>query len=59
MKRQKPTQARHSRKLSDAILARRYLDLQRLRAQVREAEMVCERRTMTSGRKIPRPEHSH
>jgi hypothetical protein len=41
MKSQKPTQAKNARKLSDALIARRYLDLQRLRDEVRKAETSC------------------
>ena len=41
MKTQKPPQAKNLRKLSDAIIARRYLDLQRLRDKVRKAEIGC------------------
>ena len=33
--------AQNSRRLSDAIIARRYRDLQRLRDQVRRAERNC------------------
>jgi hypothetical protein len=39
MKRQSPTQAKNELKLSDAILAKRYLELQRLRDEVRKAEI--------------------
>ena len=39
MKRQSPTQARNARMPSDAILARRYLELQRLRDEIRKAEI--------------------
>jgi len=39
MKRQSPTQAKNARKLSDVILAKRYLELQRLRDEVRKAEI--------------------
>ena len=39
MKRQSPTQARNARMPSDAILAKRYLELQRLRDEVRKAEI--------------------
>ena len=38
MKGQRSIQARIARRLSDAIIARRYLDLQRLRDEVRKAE---------------------
>jgi hypothetical protein len=38
MKRQGSTAAKTAGKLSDAILATRYLDLQRLRDEVRKAE---------------------
>ena len=38
MKSQRSTQTRIARKLSDVIIARRYLDLQRLRDEVRKAE---------------------
>jgi hypothetical protein len=41
MKAQRPTQVKNARKLSDAIIARRYLDLQRLRDEVRTAEISC------------------
>jgi hypothetical protein len=40
MKSQRPTPAK-LRTLSDAILANRYLDLQRLRDEVRKAESTC------------------
>ena len=39
MKGQRPTRAKNSRKLSEAIIAKRYLDLQRLRDEVRRAEL--------------------
>ena len=39
MKRQSPTQAKDAPKPSDAILAKRYLELQRLRDEVRKAEI--------------------
>jgi len=39
MKRQSPTQAKNELKLSDAILAKRYLELQKLRDEVRRAEI--------------------
>jgi hypothetical protein len=39
MKRQIPTQAKDAPKPSDAILAERYLELQRLRDEVRKAEI--------------------
>ena len=39
MKRQSPTQAKNTCKPSDAILAKRYLELQRLRDEVRKAEI--------------------
>ena len=39
MKRQSSTQAKNARKLSDVILAKRYLELQRLRDEVRKAEI--------------------
>jgi hypothetical protein len=39
MKRQIPTQAKDAPKPSDAILAKRYLELQRLRDEVRKAEI--------------------
>ena len=42
--------AQNARKLSDAIIARRYLDLQRLRGQVRKAEKNCG----LNGSKTPR-----
>jgi hypothetical protein len=39
MKRQSPTQPKNARKFSDAILAERYFELQRLRHEVRKAEI--------------------
>jgi hypothetical protein len=36
---QRSTQAKYTRKFSDAIIAKRYLDLQRLRDEVRKAEL--------------------
>ena len=39
MKRQSPTQAKDAPKPSDVILAKRYLELQRLRDEVRKAEI--------------------
>jgi hypothetical protein len=39
MKSQRPAQAKNARKPSDAVIARRYLDLQRLRDEVRKAEI--------------------
>ena len=39
MKRQSATQAKNAHKPSDAILAERYLELQRLRDEVRKAEI--------------------
>jgi hypothetical protein len=39
MKRQSPTQAKNELKPSDAILAKRYLELQKLRDEVRKAEI--------------------
>jgi hypothetical protein len=39
MKRQIPTQAKDAPKPSDGILAKRYLELQRLRDEVRKAEI--------------------
>jgi hypothetical protein len=41
MKSQRPTQAKDARRLSDAIIAKRYLELQRLRDEVRKAEISC------------------
>lgn len=41
MKTRKPTQAKSARKPSDAIIAKRYLDLQKLRDEVRKAESSC------------------
>jgi hypothetical protein len=38
---QRSTQPKCVRKFSDAIIAKRYLDLQRLRDEVRKAEMNC------------------
>jgi hypothetical protein len=39
MKSQRPTQAKNAQKLSGAIIAKRYLEVQRLRDEVREAEI--------------------
>ncbi len=42
MKSQKPMQAKkNAQRLSDNIIAKRYLDLQRLRDEVRRAEINC------------------
>jgi hypothetical protein len=41
MKTRKPTQAKCVRKTSDGIIAKRYLDLQKLRDEVRKAESSC------------------
>ena len=41
MKTRKPTQARSARKRSDAVIAKRYLDLNKLRDEVRKAESGC------------------
>jgi hypothetical protein len=41
MKTRKPTQANSERKISSAIIAKRYLDLQKLRDEVRKAESSC------------------
>ena len=39
MKGQRPTQPKSAQKVSDAIIAKRYLELQRLRDEVRKAEI--------------------
>jgi hypothetical protein len=39
MKTQKPAEGKHARKLSDAVIEKRYLYLQKLRNAVRIAEM--------------------
>jgi hypothetical protein len=39
MKSQRSTRAKNPQRLSDAIIAKRYLELQRLRHEVREAEI--------------------
>jgi hypothetical protein len=41
MKGQRPAQAKNARGLSDTIIAKRYFDLQRLRDEVRKAEISC------------------
>jgi hypothetical protein len=41
MKSQKSTPPKFARKVTDAILANRYLDLQRLRCEVQKAERSC------------------
>jgi hypothetical protein len=41
MKSQRPTHAKNAKKLSEAIIARRYLELQRLRDEVKKAEQSC------------------
>jgi hypothetical protein len=38
---QKPAEGKNARKLSDAVIEKRYLDLQKLRDAVRIAEMNC------------------
>jgi hypothetical protein len=53
MKRQGSTPAKTAHRLSDAILATRYLDLQRLRGEVRKAEA---RFASTSLKKASRPQ---
>jgi hypothetical protein len=40
MKTRKPTQANSARKTSGAIIAKHYLDLQKLRDEVRKAESI-------------------
>ena len=45
-----PASASQTRKLSDAALASRYLDLQRLRDEVRKAESRCPPR---SSKRLP------
>jgi hypothetical protein len=40
MKSQRPTQAKNAQKLSGAIIAKRYLEVQRLRDEVRKAETI-------------------
>jgi hypothetical protein len=41
MKTRKPTQAKSARKPADAIIAKRYLDLKKLRDEVSKAESGC------------------
>ena len=41
MKNQAATRAKKGWKLPDAVIARRYLDLQRLRDKVKKAEAQC------------------
>ena len=41
MKNQVPTRAKKIWRLPDAVIARRYLDLQRLRDKVKKAEAGC------------------
>jgi hypothetical protein len=41
MKSQRPTHVKNAQKLSDAIIAKRYLDLQRLREEVKKIEQSC------------------
>jgi hypothetical protein len=41
MKTQKPTQAKNTRRVSEAIIAKRYLEVQELRDVVRKAEINC------------------
>jgi hypothetical protein len=41
MKTRKPNQTNSERKTSGAIIAKRYLDLQKLRDEVRKAESSC------------------
>ena len=50
MKRLRPASASQTRKPSDAALASRYLDLQRLRSEVRKAESRCPPR---SSKRLP------
>jgi hypothetical protein len=46
MKTQKVPEAKNARKLSDAIIEKRYLDLQKLRDAVRIAEISCAAQTL-------------
>jgi hypothetical protein len=64
MKTQKPAEAKNARKLSDAIIEKRYLDLQKLRDAVRKAERSCAAQTLkklqhcTPGAElVPSPAH--
>lgn len=41
MRSQQSTRAKNAQRLSDDVIAKRYLDLQRLRDEVREAEKNC------------------
>ena len=41
MKTQRPAERKNARKLSDAVIEKRYLDLQKLRHAVTIAEMNC------------------
>ena len=51
MKTHKIGQAKNTRKLSDAVIEKRYLDLQKLRDAVKTAEMSC------AGQTLKKPEH--
>src|SRR5258708_14165956 len=46
MKNQRPTQAKNAQKLSDAIIAKRYLDSQRLPDEVKKVEQSCGMRAL-------------
>lgn len=51
MKTHKFGDAKNARQLSDAIIEKRYLDLQRLRDAVKTAEMSC------AGQTLKKPKH--
>ena len=58
MKTRKPTQAKSARKPSDAIIAKRYLDLQKFREEVRKAESSCGQSLNASHGNPRRRQHS-
>jgi hypothetical protein len=54
MKTQKAAGAKNARKLSDAIIEKRYLDLQKLRDAVRKAEISCAPQTLKNSQRRKR-----
>ena len=53
MKAQRQIRVKNERKPSQANIAKRYLDLQRLREAVREAEISCQMRRSDRGQRAP------
>ena len=45
---QRPIRAKNLRRISNAVMAKRYRELQRLREEIRKAEIGCARKTTRS-----------